>query len=484
MNRPLIVVLAGIVVVGIAIVLNYLPLDDDGPDAPAAQTASAPQAVQSPAPAAPAAATPAAPAPEKPVAIAPVTAEPAPATATTTEAVPESAPPTSTSPTPAQAAETAVAKATEMMAQVTSPPEPAAPAVAPDAAAGTAGQPQVAAVAPAAPADSPAAPPPGQTAAPKAPQFDVVRINARGDTVMAGRAEPGAEVRILDGDTEIGRVKADGRGEWVFLPSSPLPPGSRTLSLLMSVAGAAPVPSGSAVVLVVPEQGRDIAGRAAEGDARAKPLAVVVPRDGGGATVLQKPVAGPAAEAATQTAQADQADQPGPAAEASRKVKVATPAQAPRAAATSQGMLAVDAVDYNDAGRLFISGHADDGTTVHLYLNNTFIGRAKTGSDGRWALQPDDPVAPGLYALRADQVDTGGAVVARVSFPFSRARIDTDMAPGSVVIVQPGNNLWRIAHHTYGEGTRYTVIFDANKDQIRDPDLIYPGQVFTLPAVN
>ena len=93
-------------------------------------------------------------------------------------------------------------------------------------------------------------------------------------------------------------------------------------------------------------------------------------------------------------------------------------------------------------------------------------------------------MAPGLYALRADQVDTGGAVVARVSFPFSRARIDTDMAPGSVVIVQPGNNLWLIAHHTYCEGTRYTVIFDANKDQIRDPDLIYPGQVFTLPAVN
>ena len=50
------------------------------------------------------------------------------------------------------------------------------------------------------------------------------------------------------------------------------------------------------------------------------------------------------------------------------------------------------------------------------------------------------------------------------------------------VVIQPGNNLWRIAHHTYGEGTRYTVIFDANKDQIRDPDLIYPGQIFTVPA--
>ena len=54
-------------------------------------------------------------------------------------------------------------------------------------------------------------------------------------------------------------------------------------------------------------------------------------------------------------------------------------------------------------------------------------------------------------------------------------------------MVQPGNTLWRIARDTYGRGVQYTVIYGANKDQIRDPDLIYPGQIFTLPeplAVN
>ena len=53
---------------------------------------------------------------------------------------------------------------------------------------------------------------------------------------------------------------------------------------------------------------------------------------------------------------------------------------------------------------------------------------------------------------------------------------------GSVVVVEPGNSLWRIARRTYGQGTRFTLIFDANRDRIRDPDLIYPGQVFNLPA--
>ena len=47
-----------------------------------------------------------------------------------------------------------------------------------------------------------------------------------------------------------------------------------------------------------------------------------------------------------------------------------------------------------------------------------------------------------------------------------------------------GDNLWNIARAHYGEGWHYTVIFGANKDQIRDPHRIYPGQVFSLPKVN
>ena len=89
---------------------------------------------------------------------------------------------------------------------------------------------------------------------------------------------------------------------------------------------------------------------------------------------------------------------------------------------------------------------------------------------------------PGLYTLRADQVDEGGKVLARVSIPFSRAEPLTTMAAGTYVIVQPGNSLWRIARRTYGSGFAYTEIYGANLDQIKDADLIFPGQIFSLPA--
>src|SRR5947209_3775092 len=57
-----------------------------------------------------------------------------------------------------------------------------------------------------------------------APSFDVVRVNPQGEAVIAGRAAPGSEVRVLDGDREIGRVTADRNGEWVLVPKEPLPP--------------------------------------------------------------------------------------------------------------------------------------------------------------------------------------------------------------------------------------------------------------------
>ena len=50
------------------------------------------------------------------------------------------------------------------------------------------------------------------------------------------------------------------------------------------------------------------------------------------------------------------------------------------------------------------------------------------------------------------------------------------------VIIRRGDNLWRLSRRVYGQGIRYTSIYDANRDQIRDPALIFPGQVFELPT--
>ena len=53
--------------------------------------------------------------------------------------------------------------------------------------------------------------------------------------------------------------------------------------------------------------------------------------------------------------------------------------------------------------------------------------------------------------------------------------------PRTTTVVSPGDSLWRISRNTYGAGMRYAVVYRANRDQIRNPDRIYPGQVFVLP---
>ena len=61
------------------------------------------------------------------------------------------------------------------------------------------------------------------------------------------------------------------------------------------------------------------------------------------------------------------------------------------------------------------------------------------------------------------------------------AAAETPAAAPTQIVIQPGNNLWKLSRQIYGKGRLYTVIYEANKDQIRKPELIYPGQVFITP---
>ncbi len=284
-----------------------------------------------------------------------------------------------------------------------------------------------------------------------APQFDVVRVMPDGEAVIAGRAAPGAVVSVFDANRPIGEVTADTRGEWVLLPAQPLPVGSRELSMTAR-QGDETTPSGRVVVLAIPEQ---------PGQA----LAVAVPREGPGAsTVLQTPLSVETKPEAEPTG-----------AEAE---PVKTPPPAPPSG------VSVETVDYDANGRVAMGGRAQPGSSVHLYLDNILIGRAATDPKGHWRLSPERSIDPNIYMLRADQIGDSGTVSARVELPVQVSEMPKDLPPEGSVVVQPGNSLWRIARRSYGDGVRYTTIYQANRDQIRDPDRIYPGQIFMLPVTN
>lgn len=286
---------------------------------------------------------------------------------------------------------------------------------------------------------------------PMAPQFDIVRVDPDGNIVIAGRATPNCNIVVRDGEAIVGEAQADRRGDWVLVPEEPLTPGERQLALSAECDGAEPVPSDRVVVLAVPE-------RPEKGS-----LAVSMPRDGAGPSiVLQRPGD-------------DSAPQPGSAGAVAGTAGTAGGSDMP---------VTLGAVDYDDAGSLALSGTAPPDSQVQVYLNNELIGRGTADAQGRWTLTPDRQLPPGNYALRIDQIAPDGKVIARIELPFVRGEPLTDIPAGRIVIIQPGDHLWKIARDRYGNGLQYTLIYDANRQQIRDPDLIFPGQIFSLPNVN
>ena len=74
------------------------------------------------------------------------------------------------------------------------------------------------------------------------PTFDVVRVTRDGNAVIAGRAEPGATVTVLDQGLPLGTVTADPNGEWVLIPQRQLDAGARA-SCRLSRKETAKLPS-------------------------------------------------------------------------------------------------------------------------------------------------------------------------------------------------------------------------------------------------
>lgn len=149
--------------------------------------------------------------------------------------------------------------------------------------------------------------------------------------------------------------------------------------------------------------------------------------------------------------------------------------------------MALDSISYDAAGQVVLTGRASPNGSLRVYLDNQEIVLTDVGDSGRWQTDLAGTEA-GVYALRLDRVDAEGRVIARIESPFqreSRAALDAASAeaetPVFAVTVQPGNTLWGISRERYGEGPLFVKVFEANRDQIRDPDLIYPGQVFALP---
>jgi len=301
------------------------------------------------------------------------------------------------------------------------------------------------------------------------PTFDIARIEPTGEAVIAGRATPGATVELLRNGELHDRVVADQSGQFVMVPPR-FPSGTYDLTLRSRQPDGKEATSRQSVAVAIEPGPTD------------RPV-VALMTPGKPTVVLSQP-------------------------------------PAPKSMA---GAVVVESVEIEPGGKFHASGRARPGGAVRLYLNDTFVASVTAGADGRFAVTINQGVAPGSYRVRLDEVEpNSGAVRARAEVPFNvpdsmvaasvpaqatvakqadgasaQPRLAAAVAgvrpdggsPSTVVVpkiatttVSRGDSLWRLSRQTYGVGTRYAVIYKANRQQIRNPNLIHPGQIFVLPA--
>lgn len=274
----------------------------------------------------------------------------------------------------------------------------------------------------------------------------VARVNPDGSAVFAGVAEPGATIQLQDGAVLIDETIADANGEWVSLPPEKLAPGAHLIVLTMRTKDGRIARADTSLVV-------EIAASLDE-----KPLVALVPQtDEAAPALLQSPDSDAAIEVVNEEVQ-----------------DIIVPATEP--AVSIQSLAFLSETD------LQIRGQYAAGNTVRGRLADIELSEATISANGTWSAIADiSALGTRPQSLQIELLDEYKEVVASTEMMLDRANLSAGLDGSDMVVVQRGDALWRIAYRTYGEGVRYVEIFRRNQDQISDPNLIYPNQIFVVP---
>ncbi|MHA6298051.1 LysM peptidoglycan-binding domain-containing protein [Devosia sp. CAU 1758] len=357
--------------------------------------------------------------------------------------------PAAPAPEPAATATTPAAPAPEPAATATTPVAPAPVAELPTAAeAPTPAEEPVAIEPPEAAVDE--EPAPAITAVPAAepapagsvqladvpPSIDAIEIETD-RTFFAGAGPDGGIVRLYVDDAFVADTVIEG-GRWLIEAGPVLGKPTQRVRVDLLPPNSASVIARAEVDFVVDVPTAEEPVAIAEAPAAA-PETEPEPEPAG--TAAQESAAEPVAEPAAEPASTLQ---PAPAV-----IAEATPATEPAAAAEP-------AAATEPAAAAEPAATAEPVTELAPAPKPAAVAQTPT------ELAPQEPSVPTMVAVSLGDPETQRFVSGKA-------------------IIRRGDNLWTIARRVYGEGLKYTTIYQANTGQIRDPDRIYPGQVFDLP---
>ena len=258
--------------------------------------------------------------------------------------------------------------------------------------------------------------------------FDIVRISKTGDIVMAGKSEPNETIELLDGEEIIAEVISDENGEWIWVSELSVKSGIKKFKLQYKNNLNTSSISDQTVIVLFDNKSNNV-----------PKVARVLNSDVENIDMLNL-----------------------------KKINDA---------------ITLDFLSYSPSGLIILSGRTISNTEIEILNSTEVLGKTKSDENGVWKfiVKKNDysneeisiktKINEEILMLTYDQTEIQKRFK-KTNFEFYDDRI----------VVQKGNSLWRIARKTLGGGVFYTEIYKNNLTKIKNPNLIYPGQVFNIPT--
>ena len=302
--------------------------------------------------------------------------------------------------------------------------------------------------------------------------IDLARVKPDGAAVFAGTAAANAKIRIFEGDILLGETVANANGEWVIVLEKSLAAGQHLISVAMERSDGSTEMADRSLAVEIYQ------------DTETKPLVALLPETATEVPVLiQSPDDVDAANPAAPASEAIVADATGADAAAAKAAMGDTTEAAPtKPQAKSQiAALAPSAIIWRDASRILISGTSRGGVRVTVNDEKGQFGEALVLADGAWQVAGSLDMDIAVNHLRFALFDEANHIIARYDLPVKARDLAKGQDGSPLIVVNKGDMLWRIAYHQLGEGVKYVDIVRRNQQDIADPDLIYPKQIFAVP---
>ena len=276
------------------------------------------------------------------------------------------------------------------------------------------------------------------------PEIDIIKVSPDGSFVIAGKGQPNSNINILNKGDLIDSSIVDSDGNWVIVSKENLKTGDNLISIDQINNGSV-LRHKQLFITKIDEHKKD------------QPLVISVPnKNGENISIIQQP------------------------SEKQKIYKVENDLGIQKKIKSNKKIFNVKTIFFNENGFVSIKGKVNFGNKIELYINKKIMETIKI-ENSKWQYNSDKIIDYGLHDLLVVLKSDKDEILDKITLPFMRVEMPYNDVPENFILIKPGDMLWTIAYRLYGDPFKYIQIFEENKDQITNPDLIFPGQLFSIP---